>query len=170
MAELDITFDAMGSHVRFLIGEPAPGMPPAAEAAERERRFVHEFDAALSRFKPESELCALNADPRRRVPASELLRRAVAAGLAAAERTEGLVDPTLVREIEAAGYVGSRAGVQGAPLPRPWPRRRRGEPPRPGPAQRWRDVRSRRGGRRDRPPARERASTPGEPARAWRRT
>ena len=116
MAELDITFDAMGSHVRFLIGEPGPGMPPAAEAAERERRFVHEFDGALSRFKPESELCALNADPRRRVPASELLRRAVAAGLAAARRTEGLVDPTMVREIEAAGYVGSRAGVEGAPL------------------------------------------------------
>jgi thiamine biosynthesis lipoprotein len=116
MAELDITFDAMGSHVRFLIGEPGPGMPPAAEAAERERRFVHEFDAALSRFKPASELCALNVDPRRRVPASGLLRRAVGAGLAAARKTDGLVDPTLVREIEAAGYISSRAGVEGAPL------------------------------------------------------
>ena len=147
MAELDITFDAMGSHVRFLIGEPAPGMPPAAEAAERERRFVHEFDAALSRFKPESELCALNADPRRRVPASELLRRAVAAGLAAARRTEGLVDPTLVREIEAAGYVGSRAGVEGAASGRgPGPGAGAASR-RPGPGTEVARLRSRRRGR-----------------------
>jgi thiamine biosynthesis lipoprotein len=140
MAELDITFEAMGSHVRFLIGEPGPGMPPAAEAAERERRFVLEFDAALSRFKPESELCRLNADPRRRVPASELLRRAVAAGLAAARRTEGLVDPTLVREIEAAGYVASRAGVEGASLTEALAQAPARRAAAPGRTQRWRDF------------------------------
>jgi thiamine biosynthesis lipoprotein len=140
MTELDITFDAMGSHVRFLIGEPEPGMPPAAEAAERERRFVHEFDAVLSRFKAGSELCALNADPRRRVPASGLLRRAVGAGLAAAQRTDGLVDPTLVREIEAAGYVNSRAGVEGAPLVEALAQAPPRRAARPGRAQGWRDF------------------------------
>ena len=113
MSEHDITFDAMGSHVRLLIGEPGPGMAPAAEAAERARAYVGEFDAALSRFKPESQLCALNGDPRERVPASALLRRAVEAGLEAARRSGGLVDPTLVREIEDAGYVSSRAGMSG---------------------------------------------------------
>jgi thiamine biosynthesis lipoprotein len=116
MSEHDIQFDAMGSHVRLLIGEPGPGMEPAAEAAERARRFVAEFDARLSRFKPDSELTALNADPRERVAASPLMRAAVKAGLAAAERSGGLVDPTLADEIESAGYVGSRAGVAGAPL------------------------------------------------------
>ena len=116
MAEHDVTFDAMGSHVRLLIGEPGPGMAAAAVAAEQARQFVVAFDAALSRFKPESELCALNEDPRERVPASELLRAAVRAGLAAAERSGGLVDPTLVGEIESAGYLASRAGVPGAPL------------------------------------------------------
>ncbi len=116
MSEHDITFDAMGSHVRLLIGEPGPGMAPAAAAAERATRFVMDFDAALSRFKPESELCALNADPRERVPASELMRQAVRAGLEAAERSGGLVDPTLVGEIESAGYVDSRAGMSGIPL------------------------------------------------------
>jgi hypothetical protein len=60
MAEHDVSFDAMGSHVRLLIGEPGPGMPPAPAAAEAARRFVLEFDRALSRFRPESELCALN--------------------------------------------------------------------------------------------------------------
>lgn len=116
MSEHDLTFDAMGSHVRLLIGEPGPGMDPAEVAAERGRRFVEEFDATLSRFRPESELCRLNADPRERVPASALMRRAVAAGIFAAERSDGLVDPTLVGEIERAGYVASRAGMNGLPL------------------------------------------------------
>jgi FAD:protein FMN transferase len=116
MGDHDLTFDAMGSHVRLLIGDPGPGMASAPVAAEQARRFVVEFEAALSRFRPDSELCALNGDARERVPASELLRTAVKAGLAAAERTGGLVDPTLVREIESAGYVASRAGMPGAPL------------------------------------------------------
>jgi thiamine biosynthesis lipoprotein len=116
MGEHDVIFDAMGSHVRLLIGEPGPGMAPAPAAAEQARQFVVEFDAALSRFKPESELCALNDDPREVVSASELLRTAVKAGVAAAERSSGLVDPTLVGEIESAGYIASRAGVPGAPL------------------------------------------------------
>jgi FAD:protein FMN transferase len=116
MGEHDLTFDAMGSHVRLLIGEPGPGMAPAAEAAEWGRRFVEDFDATLSRFKPDSELCRLNADPRERVPASELMRRAIEAGIAAAERSGGLVDPSLIGEIEAAGYVASRAGMSGVPL------------------------------------------------------
>jgi thiamine biosynthesis lipoprotein len=116
MGEHDVSFDAMGSHVRLLIGEPGPGMPPAPAGAEAARRFVVGFDMALSRFKPDSELSALNADPRERVPASGLLRSAVKAGLEAAERSGGLVDPTLVGEIEDAGYVASRAGVPGAPL------------------------------------------------------
>jgi FAD:protein FMN transferase len=116
VSEHDVIFDAMGSHVRFLIGEPGEGMAPAPGAAESARQFVVEFDRTLSRFKADSELTALNADPRERVPASELLRKAVRAGVAAAERSGGLVDPTLVREIEATGYADSRAGMPGAPL------------------------------------------------------
>ena len=138
MSEHDLTFDAMGSHVRLLIGEPAPGMDPAEVATERGRRFIEEFDATLSRFRPESELCRLNADPRERVPASALMRRAVAAGLFAAERSDGLVDPTLVDEIERAGYVASRAGMNGLPLRdalREAPERR---PADPRPERAWR--------------------------------
>lgn len=138
MGELDLSFDAMGSHVRLLIGEPAPGMAPAAAAAQRARRFVREFEAALSRFAPNSELNALNRHRRRRVPASQLLRRAVAAGLAAAEQSNGLVDPTLVGEIERAGYRSTRAGVAPASLAEALaeapPRRPAGQ----NPARRWR--------------------------------
>lgn len=115
-------------------------MEPAAAAAEAARRFVHEFDARLSRFKPDSELCALNADPRERVPASELLRTAVSAGLAAAEQSGGLVDPTLVGEIESAGYVGSRAGVPGEPLAAALAEAPERRPARPNPAAGWRRI------------------------------
>jgi thiamine biosynthesis lipoprotein len=140
MAEQDLTFDAMGSHVRLLIGEPGPGMAPAAVAAEEAQRFVVEFDATLSRFKPDSELCALNADPRERAPASELLRTAFRAGLAAAEQSGGLVDPTLVGEIESAGYVASRAGVPGEPLAAALDQAPPRCPARANPASRWRQI------------------------------
>ena len=145
-------------------------MAPAPAAAERARRFVVEFDAALSRFKPDSELCALNADPRERVPASALLRAAVRAGLTAAERSGGLVDPTLVGEIESAGYVASRAGVPGAPLGDALAEAPARRPARPNPAARWRRVRGRRRGRRRSSARPASASTPAAPARGSRRT
>lgn len=110
MAEHDLAFEAMGSQVRLRIGEGAGELPAPAAAAERERRFVVAFEAALSRFEPESELCSFNADPRSVVPVSELMRSAVKAALGAARESGGLVDPTLLGELEAAGYVDS-AGV-----------------------------------------------------------
>jgi len=140
MSEHDVIFDAMGSHVRLLIGEPGPGMAPAPAAAEQARQLIVDFDATLSRFRPESELCALNADPRECVPASELLRTAVKAGLEAAQRSGGLVDPTLVGEIETAGYVASRAGVPGAPLGAALAEAPARHPARPSPAQEWRRI------------------------------
>lgn len=115
MAEHDVVFEAMGSQVRLLIGEPQGDADPPAAAAERAQRFVAEFEAALSRFRPDSELCAFNADPREVVPASELLRAAVRAAVEAAERSGGLVDSTLLGEIESAGYIATPEGP-GVPL------------------------------------------------------
>ncbi len=140
MSEHDVIFDAMGSHVRLLIGQPGPGIAPAPAAAERARQFIVDFDATLSRFKSGSELCELNADGRGRVPASELLREAVKAGLAAAERSGGLVDPTLMREIESTGYTASRAGVPGAPLGAALEEAPPRRPARPDPEARWRSF------------------------------
>ncbi len=119
MSVHDVAFDAMGSEVRIVIDEPgdgASGVPEPALAIAAARRYIAAFEQALSRFRPDSELCALNRDPRPEVPASPLMREAVRAGLWAARRTGGLVDPTLLRALEAAGYVKSRAGVAGAPL------------------------------------------------------
>ncbi len=112
----DLSFDAMGCEVRVLVGEPLPGSPPAADAAERGRSFIADFEASLSRFRADSELTRLNEDPQPEVSGSPLLRRAVRAGLWAAERTGGLVDPTLLDAIVAAGYSRSRAGEEPVPL------------------------------------------------------
>jgi thiamine biosynthesis lipoprotein len=117
MSEYDLSFPAMGTDVRIMIGEPVhPSIPSQAEAAATARAYVEEFDARLSRFRPESELCRLNRDEREEVPASQLLRAAVSAGVWAARESAGLVDPTLVTELEAVGYAESKRGVAPAPL------------------------------------------------------
>jgi thiamine biosynthesis lipoprotein len=79
------------------------GAEAAAEAAEA---LVRSWAAALTRFDAGSELSRLNADPREVVPAGVELREFVRAAVWAGRETGGLVDPTLVVEIEAAGYPG----------------------------------------------------------------
>ena len=113
----DLTFRSMGSDVRLIVEASllARGPSPAA-AAERERAYIEDFAARLSRFREDSELTALNRDPRTEVPASALLRAAVAAGIWAAERTGGLVDPTLLGALEGAGYAASLEGCEPASL------------------------------------------------------
>lgn len=139
MAEHDVAIEAMGSHLRLLIGEPGPGMAPPEDAAAEAQHFAAEFEAALSRFRPESELCRLNEDRRGVVPASELLRAMVKAAIASAERSGGLVDPTLLLRIETAGYVGSRAaGNESLTVALATVQSRR--PARPAPEQAWREV------------------------------
>jgi thiamine biosynthesis lipoprotein len=139
--ELDYTFQAMGSDIRLLIGERLMRTAPAPlDAADRERDFVWDFGDRLSRFRPDSDLSALNRDPRRVVPAPLLLRAAVTAGLWAAQRSDGLVDPTLVRALETSGYDRSLADTAPASLREALA----GAPPRtpaaPHPAQRWREI------------------------------
>jgi thiamine biosynthesis lipoprotein len=137
----DTTFRSMGSDVRLIIEPPLlRGLPGPAEAAEGERRYIEDFARRLSRFRPDSELCALNADPSPEVPASILLRTAVAAGLWAAERSGGLVDPTLVGEIEAAGYASSQDGSTPAPLQAALAAAPPPRPARPRAEARWRQI------------------------------
>lgn len=139
--ELDYTFHAMGSDVRLLIGPPLlPSAPAPARIAERERAFVLDFAHRLSRFVPDSELTALNRDPRPEVPASGLLRAALRAGVWAAERSNGLVDPTLVHEIERCGYANSLDRTEPASLVEALAEAPARLPARPHPAARWRQI------------------------------
>ena len=142
-ATIELAFPSMGSDVR-LLATPSPG--PAGERRARRllddaRAWIEHYARALSRFHDDSELCALNADPRRVVPASPLLRAGVEAALWSAERTGGLVDPTLVGAIERAGYVASRAGLTPAPLADALAQAPPRRPARPHPAAPWRAVR-----------------------------
>jgi thiamine biosynthesis lipoprotein len=117
MSQLELTFRAMGSTIRLIIGEPTDReLPAPSAAAEDARRWLLDYDARMSRFRPDSELCKLNADPREHVPASALLRATVSAGIWAAEHSGGLVDPTLLAAIEQVGYDHSMAEAIPAPL------------------------------------------------------
>jgi len=100
------SFECFGGRCSVRVGDPDE--ETARLATGRARETLLEAHRALSRFDPESELSRLNADPRAEVPVSPLLRRVVAAALTAGLRSGGLVDATLVDEIEAAGYAASR--------------------------------------------------------------
>ncbi|HVW45537.1 MAG TPA: FAD:protein FMN transferase [Solirubrobacterales bacterium] len=104
----------------------------AAAAVADARRMLLIAHGILSRFDPDSELSRLNRDPRPEVPASRLLRRVVAGAVAAGLRSGGLVDATLVDEIEAAGYAQTRDfGTVGAGPAPPL------HPAAPDPRSRW---------------------------------
>ena len=130
MSEQDVSFPSMGSDARVVVD--------GAEA-EPLRAFLLAYERRLTRFDPASELCMLNRSHAHAVAASPLLRRAVRAGLWAAERSGGLVDPTLLPELEAAGYDRSRRSPELALADA-----LRDAPPRaaaaPDPRARWRTV------------------------------
>ncbi|MFJ8023138.1 FAD:protein FMN transferase [Streptomyces sp. NPDC096311] len=67
-------------------------------------RHLAEVDAACSRFRPDSELVALDQARGRPVRVSPLLAEALAVALRAAAATDGAVDPTVGSAIAALGY------------------------------------------------------------------
>ena len=110
-------FHTMGTEIRVLIGARVEDdQPEPSVMADTIEAQLTAFDRELSRFRPDSELSRLNRDPREVIPASPLLRAAVSAGVWAAERTGGLVDPTLLPHLEAAGYTETRSGIASEPL------------------------------------------------------
>src|SRR3954447_2424826 len=110
--ESDRRFKLFGSHVRVLIGAPArPGLPSPEAMGIQIEFFLRLLHRKLTRFDKDSELWALNADPGESCSVSPTLAAAVEAALWAARRSGGLVDPTLVKELEDAGYATSRADL-----------------------------------------------------------
>lgn len=102
MIESGQRFSCFGStcEVRILSATGADGHVASAREA---LRWWH---AHFTRFDPASALSLLNADPRGEVPVSDVMARFAEAALDAADRTGGLVDATLLHEIEDAGYRG----------------------------------------------------------------
>jgi FAD:protein FMN transferase len=131
------TFACFGSTCAVVVDDGGDGTA-AREAVGRARRLLLDWHHGFSRFIATSELARLNADPRSEVPVTALMGRLVEAVADAAAHTGGLVDGTLLREIEAAGYRGDLR----RPLPLPLalrlaPRRR---PARPSRDASWRRV------------------------------
>jgi thiamine biosynthesis lipoprotein len=106
----------------------------------------------FSRFQDDSELTRLNEAPAETVAVSPLMRRVVQSAVDAALETGGLVDPTLVSEIERAGYDAHFEG-DGLPLSVALALAPERAPGGPSPAASWRRVLvDRRAGTVTRPP------------------
>lgn len=117
LPETDLRFPAMGCAMRLLVGPPADGDGIGSEqTASKARELLESFGSRLSRFEPGSELVQLNSDLRETVAVSPLMVSMVGAALWAAKRTDGLLDPTLVDDLERAGYATSRRSSPSAPL------------------------------------------------------
>jgi thiamine biosynthesis lipoprotein len=104
-AEVHERFACFGSPcAASLIG--AGEMRSARARASLVRREMEAWHHDFSRFQRDSELSRVNADPQREVPVSRLMARFAQAVVLAGSVTGGLVDATLVEEIESAGYAG----------------------------------------------------------------
>jgi len=91
----------MGTANTVVVDDPAA--LPAATAMVR--RQLEEIDEVCSRFRPDSELSRLNrSGGSANVALSPLLEGAITAALQAAEMTGGLVDLSVGRLVEEAGY------------------------------------------------------------------
>lgn len=94
-------FRAMGSSMLALVdGQPAV----AAAALEAVPGWFATWEQHHSRFRDDSELSRLNRAPGTWTPVSAVLWDVVDAAFRAAAETDGLVSPTLLASVEAAGY------------------------------------------------------------------
>jgi thiamine biosynthesis lipoprotein len=138
VSEAQLTFDCFGGtasvHVR---GEDIASGEAAAAAA---RSLLLDAHRRLSRFEPGSELSLLNRDPRAEVPASPLLLDLAAAVATAGEASGGLVDATLLAQIERAGYRDSFEAPGAIGLREALAGHRERAAAKPAPAARWRSI------------------------------
>lgn len=77
------------------------------------------WERRLSRFQPDSELMRLNACAGQRRRVSSVLWHVLAASIAAARDTDGLVVPTVLGALIAVGYDRDFAAVVAGPTVRP---------------------------------------------------
>lgn len=95
-----IEFETMGCHARAFVDANGGG---ARAALDRLPSWFTARERALSRFDPESALARLNASGVAE-DVDEVLWDAIDVALRAAAATDGLVTPTILPALEAAGY------------------------------------------------------------------
>jgi thiamine biosynthesis lipoprotein len=94
-------FFAMGSQMRIVLDATGPAARRAVAAGPN---WFAAWERRLSRFRPDSELSRLNRAAGRWQPVSAVLWAVLRTAMHAARQTEGLVTPTLLPALEAAGY------------------------------------------------------------------
>jgi thiamine biosynthesis lipoprotein len=110
---------ALGTYVQLVVARG-----DLFEAAREEAvKVLAQVDAGCSRFRDDSDLSRANRESGRWVKVGPILAEAVKAALWAANETNGLVDPTLGRNLAAIGYdrdlrqVQADHGPAGIPIP-----------------------------------------------------
>ena len=96
--QADLRFSAMGTRARVLVVDGPPELP--AQLAHR----VHELEQQWSRFIPASEISRLNQAGGTSVPVSPDTLRLLACAVDGWEVSYGLFDPTVLGDMERAGY------------------------------------------------------------------
>jgi thiamine biosynthesis lipoprotein ApbE len=96
--EAAASWRALGTQVRLVVTDSRH----LAEARGMLEEDLAAVDKACSRFRADSEICALRGGPAQQV--SPLLAEAIAVALRAAELTDGDVDPTVGAAMAAIGY------------------------------------------------------------------
>jgi thiamine biosynthesis lipoprotein len=116
MTRFDERFPSMGGEARVRLESDHLPLAELERHAATIQALLDDAESTLSRFRDDSELSALNRDPRPAVPASPLMRQLARAVRWAGARSGGLVDATLLTELEDQGYAASRKGAAPAPL------------------------------------------------------
>jgi len=138
MTEVANRFTCFGGGCVVIVDGDGPA-GTAEEAMTAATGQLLAWHAQFSRFTSESELARMNGDPRERLPVSPMMATFLAAVIDAAGVTGGLVDATMLDEIEEVGYKQDRLRASLAlplALALAPPRRRGG----PGPGERWREI------------------------------
>lgn len=98
---IKIEFHAMGSRMAAFLDSSSP---QAVQALESVPAWFEEWECALSRFLPQSELNHLNSAAGFPTQVSQVVWDVLNASLSMAEWTSGLVVPTILKSLEQEGY------------------------------------------------------------------
>jgi thiamine biosynthesis lipoprotein len=101
MPTFSIQFKAMGSHMQAWLSAPSA---EEAQILAAVPAWFEEWEQILSRFRPTSELSALNAHSGEWFKASPILYEVVADAREASEFSNGVFNPLVLNALEAAGY------------------------------------------------------------------
>ncbi len=119
-----IEFRAMGCHMLAVLDSSSAASRQLLESVPG---WFASWEQQLSRFRSDSELNRLNASAGTPMQVSPLLWELLQLARYAAQRSDGLVTPTILDALEAAGYshsfsVGETGSAPMAQMARVWPR------------------------------------------------